>query len=755
MLAFLLRTRVAMAVSALLAVVFLSACGSSQPPLTSDFFTPRTVGVATAVTGDISVETTYAAVVQAKEQVDLASMATGRVRLLSVEVGSQVNKGQIIAELTNVTLESQLQQAQAELREAQARLASAQATLGPKQAKTLAHLEAAIAAKEQLTNPSTANLQAAQSGVSTAQSKLDSAGLKLELIKSPSASDIQAAESAMATAQSNLDSANTRLNQLLNPSASDLQTAQGKVATARSKLANKKTQLEQLLNPSTAALAAAQEAVSDAHSRLSGAQVTVNNAISDALAAGTFAQITLNREQVRVYDVIVAAVDAGTFELVLTRLWDDLLTARLGEQADVAILLNPALSSTLAQDELDDVNQSINNYRLSIAAHLSDIISSSVIPEDVNSPMLAENSAQSALDTAQEELKELQNPGQNIIGVARNDVAVEQAALDSALANLEEIQNAGENTIALAQNEVAKAIAALESAKTDLAELGNPSKTSVALAQAEVESAQASLDAARANLTLLENPNKSDLAAAESLVAAAREGYAVTQPPLSEYTLQVAQAAVDKAQAKIGLASQQVEELKILAPFDGVVTRRLLAPGAMASPQTPVATLASSQVVVVLRVEETSINYLAIGQSVAFSSPALPGRELALVVDRIAPAGDQQSFTFLVMLNPTSGHPELKPGMSGQVAITTRLEDAVLVPKKAIILQVGQPALFVVEDNTARLKLVGVGLSDEINVEIRTGITPGDQVVVSGHNLLSEGDPVAVEGSPTVANQAP
>ncbi|MCH8898288.1 MAG: efflux RND transporter periplasmic adaptor subunit, partial [Chloroflexi bacterium] len=515
----------------------------------------------------------------------------------------------------------------------------------------------------------------------------------------------QLCESAASTALSNRDSTNTRLNQLLHPSASDLQAAQGKVATAQSNLNSEKTNLDQLLNPTAAALSGAQEVVSDAHSTLSAAQVNVNNAISDGLAA-------------------------ATIDSTLRQSWETLLAARLREQANAAILLNPALSSTFSQDELDAVQQSILSDQQRIAEQMAEITSASVIPEDVNSAMLAENSAQTALETGQEELKELQNPNQNVIAVATNDVAVEQAALDSALAELDELQNADENTITLAQNEVAKARAALELAETNLAELQHPSTTSIALAQADVDSAQASLDAATANLALLNDPKQADLASAGALVAAARESYAMTQPPLSEYALEVAQSAVDKAQAQVDSAAQQVEELKVLAPFDGVVTRRLLAPGAMASPQVPVATVASSQVVVTLRVEETTVNSLSSGQSVVFTSPGLPGRKLDLVVDKIAPAGDEQSFTFLVMLSPTSSHPELKAGMSGQVAITARLEDAVLVPRAALLRQSGRPALFVVEDNIARLKLVGIGLTDENNVEIRTGIKPGDQVVV-------------------------
>ena len=317
---------------------------------------------------------------------------------------------------------------------------------------------------------------------------------------------------------------------------------------------------------------------------------------------------------------------------------------------------------------------------------------------------------------------------------------------------MEQLQNADENSLTLAQNEVSKAGATLASARADLVALQDPSATSIALAQADVDSSQASFDAATANLTLLTSPKDADLAAARSLVAAAREGYAMTQPPLSDYALEVAQAAVDKAQAQLASATRQVADLNIVAPFDGVVTHRFLAQGAMASAQVPVAAVASSQVFVVLRVEETAVNSLNPGHSVVFTSPGLPGRELELVVDRVSPAGDEQSFTFLVMLNPTGEAPELKAGMSGQVTIATRLENVVLVPKAAILRQAGQPAVFVVEGDTARLKLVGIGLTDENSVEIRTGIRSGEQVVVSGHNLLNEGDTVLIKSEPTAEN---
>jgi len=722
------KGRFALGIISAMAVALLAACATTQGPITYGLYNQVSVGVAPAFTETIEVETTYAAVVQPKEQVNLAPMSSGRIRLMAVDVGSQVSQGQLIAELDNAAIESLLLQSQATLRDAEAKLATAKAALGPKQANAQARLDSALAAQEQLTNPSPTSLQSAQSALSTAQSKLNSSKLKLELLLSPSAPDLQAFESAVATAQSNLDSATTRQDQLLNPSASDVHAAQGRVATAESRLDSKETALDQLLNPSAATSAAAHESVSNAHSKLSSAQVAVNNAI------------------------ITAPIDPD-----LRPNWNSLLAARLAEQSNVAILLNPALNSTLSQAELDAIQQTILGDQERIALQMAKITSEPVIPEALNSALLVENSAQTALDTAQEELKELQSPLPNIVDATRNDVAAEQAALDSALADLEQLQNADDNSLTLAQNEVSKAGAALASARADLAALQDPSTTSIALAQADVDSSQASFDAASANLALLTSPTDADLAAALSLVAAAREGYVMTQPPLSDYALEVAQAVVDKAQAQLISATRQVEDLSIVAPFDGVVTHRFLATGAMASAQVPVAAVASSQVVVVLRVEETAVNALNPGHSVVFTSPGLPGRELELVVDRVSPAGDEQSFTFLVLLNPvmpnpTGGEPELKAGMSGQVAITTRLENVVLVPKAAILRQGGQPAVFVVEGDIARLKLVGIGLTDENSVEIRTGVRPGEQVVVSGHNLLNEGDPVLIQSEPTAEN---
>ncbi len=97
-------------------------------------------------------------------------------------------------------------------------------------------------------------------------------------------------------------------------------------------------------------------------------------------------------------------------------------------------------------------------------------------------------------------------------------------------------------------------------------------------------------------------------------------------------------------------------------------------------------------------------------------------------------------------MHPVAEVRELKPGMSGEVSILTRHDNAVLVPREAVRRQDGQSTLFIIQDGNALLQKVDLGLVDDKVIEILEGIQPRDLVVVSGQNLLNEGDPVNIEG---------
>jgi hypothetical protein len=159
---------------------------------------------------------------------------------------------------------------------------------------------------------------------------------------------------------------------------------------------------------------------------------------------------------------------------------------------------------------------------------------------------------------------------------------------------------------------------------------------------------------------------------------------------------------------------------------------------------TPIVTVASGDALVSLRVEETGVGFFQEGQKVRFTSPGLPGGRLELQVDLVSPAGEQEAHTFLVQMSPSGSVPGLKPGLSGEVSILADREGVLLVPKAAVRRVGGQFSLFVVRDEQARSVEVAVGLIDAKNMEILGGIQPGELVVVSGQNRLSDTTPVTV-----------
>ncbi len=156
--------------------VVLVRRSSSTPATTATGSAPVPVQVVAAKTGPIRTVLTYSGAIQSSQQVSLAPRLAGQLASITVEVGTAVRTGDVLATLDPGTLPSQLLQAQASLQSAQARL---QLMLdGPRSADVVA-AEAALAAAEaklkQILNPSPSDLSAAGSTLKTAETTLTAA----------------------------------------------------------------------------------------------------------------------------------------------------------------------------------------------------------------------------------------------------------------------------------------------------------------------------------------------------------------------------------------------------------------------------------------------------------------------------------------------------------------------------------------------------------------------------------------------------
>lgn len=210
------------------------------------------------------------------------------------------------------------------------------------------------------------------------------------------------------------------------------------------------------------------------------------------------------------------------------------------------------------------------------------------------------------------------------------------------------------------------------------------------------------------------------------------------------------QAEFDNAQAKSRVAVAGVIEAetmvgytKVTAPFAGVITRKHADVGDLAAPGKPLLEIEDSSA---LRLEadvpEAVISNLKLGDKLPVRISALE-KELEGNVGEIAPAADPNSRTFLVKLD-LPGASALRAGQFGRVAMPVGETSALRIPISAVVQRGQMEIVFVVSDGKAHLRLVKSGKRLGAEVELVSGISAGEKVVVENAAALSDGQPLTV-----------
>ena len=221
----------------------------------------------------------------------------------------------------------------------------------------------------------------------------------------------------------------------------------------------------------------------------------------------------------------------------------------------------------------------------------------------------------------------------------------------------------------------------------------------------------------------------------------------------SQAELERAEATSRSTDAQAQLLRVQVARTTVRAPFAGVAGARTASLGDYVTTSTP---LISLQTVnpqrAVFTVPERHAASLARGQKVAFRVAALPGREFTGTVDFVDPVVQMPGRTIMVKALVPNGSRELQSGMFIEARLATEVRpQAVVIPEDAVIPLQGQDFVWVVRDGKATRQAVKLGVRTPGFVEARSGIQPGEQVVVGGVAMLQDGAPV----QPKVVERAP
>jgi membrane fusion protein, heavy metal efflux system len=182
---------------------------------------------------------------------------------------------------------------------------------------------------------------------------------------------------------------------------------------------------------------------------------------------------------------------------------------------------------------------------------------------------------------------------------------------------------------------------------------------------------------------------------------------------------------------------QMSADTPINAPIGGTVIQRKVGPGQFINngASDPVFVIGDlSTVWLMAFVRETEASDVAVGQELAFSLLALPGREFKARIDYVSAAIDPSTRRLLVRATIDNKDGLLKPEMFANVTIYSGgTSPAVGVPKQALIYEGDQVRLWVVHgDKSIELRQVETGLTNDDLVEVRANLAPGEKIVTKG-----------------------
>ena len=214
-------------------------------------------------------------------------------------------------------------------------------------------------------------------------------------------------------------------------------------------------------------------------------------------------------------------------------------------------------------------------------------------------------------------------------------------------------------------------------------------------------------------------------------------------------------ATLSGARARLDQAATALSDTVLRPPLSGIVLKRTIEVGTLASPGTVAFVVADvATVKAAFGVPDVVLPRVHLGAPLTITTEAYPGEKFEGRISLIAPSADPRSRVFEIDVTIPNADGRLKPGLVAALSLEGAdgaTAPAPLIPLSAIVrspAHAGQFAVFVV-DTTAGKPIVrarDVELGDYLGrvIPVKRGLTGGETVVVQGAGLLSDGEAVEV-----------
>lgn len=308
-------------------------------------------------------------------------------------------------------------------------------------------------------------------------------------------------------------------------------------------------------------------------------------------------------------------------------------------------------------------------------------------------------------------------------------VEVQPVRVGTAETTIDAVGSLASNESVVIRPEVAGRVTAINFAEGSLIEARTPLlELDSSIERAELAQAEAQRDLARTNFERAKELRRNNVG---------------TQRALDE-----ADAALRTAEAQVELAQARLDKRVLVAPFTGTTGLRNVSPGEFVTAGTAIVNLEQLDPLKVdFRVPEIFLPAVGVGQRIALSIDAFRDRAFSGVVTAIDPLIDKAGRSIVIRAKIDNDDNALRPGLFARVRLTlAERANALFVPEQAILPQGDRTFVFKVVaaggQRVAKLTQVELGSRRLGEVEVRSGLEPGDVVVTAGLLKLQDGVPV-------------
>jgi len=361
-------------------------------------------------------------------------------------------------------------------------------------------------------------------------------------------------------------------------------------------------------------------------------------------------------------------------------------TARTGSVEDAL-----EYTGTTRPNQQVSLRAQVEGQIVSLSADVGDAVTQGAALGQINSRLLAVDvsEARAELEARRSEVAQ----AQAAVGRARTDVEREKVSLRQAQADRDRLQR--------------------------LADAG-------AISDQEAEQAQLTLDTAQQALRAAEEQLRSQ-----------------------EQTVNSNQGRVQAQQAVVAQTQERLSYATLNSPFSGKVLNRLVEPGDFVQSGQAVLELGDlSAIKITVQLSELDLGKVRLGQPVQVRLDAFPDTPLSGQITRIAPAADATSRLIPIEITIPNAEGRIGSGLLARVRFEDATTTRVVVPESALQLtaDASSPTLFIVQqadsESTVLARSVQIGTTANGQVEILSGLNPGEVFVLSSAGPLEDGQAV-------------